>query len=158
MRINGSVEAFALPIGLDVFLLILTLWNALDRPRRTQTTLMKQLYLDGIIYFCITTSLRMLNVVVIAKASIAYTQLSLYFFWAMIGLVLNRMLLVAGQAAYEVQVDDTIYGRVTPVGQQASPFLFQINKENEDQVYPYSFVELTDRSSSSYNKSMYRLS
>ncbi|KAF8513648.1 hypothetical protein BU17DRAFT_68697 [Hysterangium stoloniferum] len=49
------------------------------RPRTAQTTVFKQLYRDGAIYFFLSTSLRLLNVFILAKADIAYTQLAILF-------------------------------------------------------------------------------
>ncbi|KAF8529298.1 hypothetical protein BU17DRAFT_80529 [Hysterangium stoloniferum] len=78
-----------------------------------QTTLVKQLYRDGAYYFivCLTyatyrrrltilsPALRLTNIILVAVANTAYAQLALYFFWALINTVLNRMLITLSKTA-----------------------------------------------------------
>ena len=52
--ISVSWSLFMVPkVLFDIFLLIFTCWNALDRPRHMGTAVIKQLYLDGAVYFVV---------------------------------------------------------------------------------------------------------
>ncbi|KAF8524860.1 hypothetical protein BU17DRAFT_63032 [Hysterangium stoloniferum] len=50
------ILAFAIPLLFEIFIFVLTCWNAFDRPRNMQTVLIKQLYLDGVVFFLALTS------------------------------------------------------------------------------------------------------
>lgn len=49
-----NVSLTRVQIFFDLFLFGLTCWNALDRPRHMHTVLVKQLYLDGGVFFVVS--------------------------------------------------------------------------------------------------------
>ncbi|KIJ48813.1 hypothetical protein M422DRAFT_45206 [Sphaerobolus stellatus SS14] len=88
-----TVYPLAIPILYDIYLFGFMVRNALQRPLHLRTTLVKQLHIDGGFYFFITIALRLMNILVISVANIAYANAALYFFWAVINTALNRMLI-----------------------------------------------------------------
>ncbi|KIJ31404.1 hypothetical protein M422DRAFT_783790 [Sphaerobolus stellatus SS14] len=96
-----NILAYAVPIVFDVALFGLTCWNGISRPRRLHTAIIQQLYVDGALYFLLTTSLRLGNIIVLAAANLAYAQVGFYFLWAMIPAVLNRMLITITRSVQE---------------------------------------------------------
>ncbi|KIJ40908.1 hypothetical protein M422DRAFT_256092 [Sphaerobolus stellatus SS14] len=119
------VGAYSLPVILDLILLILTCWNALDRPIVTEhSTVMIGLVRDGIVYFAISLSLRLFNIVVFTRLGPEYINLSWPALWAIITAVVNRMILFGTNELREVQQQGfDPKGRL--LGQLDLPFLLQ---------------------------------
>jgi len=139
-----NMVAYAAPLLFDVFLFILTCWNALDRPRHMQTPVVKQLYLDGAVYFIITLTLRLFNICVIAAADIAYVQLGNAFIWSMIPAVINRMLINISSTLEDPQSMEPLR-QLVGRNQSETPFEFS-GLERSDSV-AYRLQSLTDTSS-----------
>ncbi|KIJ23811.1 hypothetical protein M422DRAFT_275537 [Sphaerobolus stellatus SS14] len=110
VRLRYGILGYALPIIFDVWIFVLICWNALDRPRHLHTTIIKQLYIDGALYFVVTIALRLFNVVVLKASNpipnwgsstlfkdytrYDLTPMSPYsFLWAIIPAIMNRMVI-----------------------------------------------------------------
>jgi len=119
--IRPLVIPYALPIVFDIFLFLLMCWNAFDRPRSMQTTIVKQLYLDGVVYFGVLLTLRIFNILVVAFANVAYVQLGVFFIWSMIPALINRMLITISSAVEDTRLYDPA-GRETPFEHIEPPF------------------------------------
>ncbi|KAF8585799.1 hypothetical protein K439DRAFT_1022874 [Ramaria rubella] len=119
------IGAFSVPLFFDIFLFMLTCWNAFDRPRHMHTAIVKQLYFDGVVYFIVLSSLRLFNICVVAAAPLAYMQLGVYFIWAMITATINRMLITVSTSfgdsldAQDMRLD---YDYDTPIVKTRSAF------------------------------------
>ncbi|KAJ3553397.1 hypothetical protein NM688_g3635 [Phlebia brevispora] len=91
---NDVMKAiWAPPMLFEVLVLSSTFLNALDRPRNAELPLTKALYRDGIAYFLIGTCLRALNLLLAIVARPSLSLVGVYFIWAMLTVVLNRLLL-----------------------------------------------------------------
>lgn len=126
------IVMYAVPLALDVFIFALTCWNAFDRPRHMQTAISKQLITDGVVYFVCIMTLRLFNIIIVATADVSLSQLGLYFLWAMITVLINRMLILSGTV--EVYAGPDPSGRQTPfnMGDRSS---YGSDDEDED-LYP----------------------
>jgi len=131
------IASYAIPILFDIFLFALTCWNAFDRPRHMQTAIVKQLYLDGVVYFIALLTLRIFNIIVVAVAPIAYIQLGVYFIWSMIAAVINRMLITISTTLEESRETDPS-GRGSPYGQFQTPFELSAVLSGDVLEEPYS--------------------
>ncbi|EPT04973.1 hypothetical protein FOMPIDRAFT_46296 [Fomitopsis schrenkii] len=89
------VAVWASPMLFELFVLVSTAWNALDRPTSAQTPLTKALHSDGILYFVSVALFRALNVAlsVISISRPSFTLLGVFFVWAMTTTIVNRSLL-----------------------------------------------------------------
>ncbi|KIJ37788.1 hypothetical protein M422DRAFT_259633 [Sphaerobolus stellatus SS14] len=109
-------------VFLDIYLLVLVACNALDRPRETNTLLVRQLYRDGIIYLIISISLRIFNIIVLGRLNLAYAALSVVANWSLITATVNRMLLIGTDAV--IKSGRQNHGHeLQPIGQVATPFV-----------------------------------
>ncbi|KIJ57121.1 hypothetical protein M422DRAFT_773805 [Sphaerobolus stellatus SS14] len=105
-RLPLIAVAYSLPLILDVILLILTCWNALERPINIkQTTLTQELMRDGIVYFAISISLRVFNVIVFSKIAIVYTNLAWPALWAILTAVVSRMIIFGTKESQAVRLE-----------------------------------------------------
>ncbi|KAH9839443.1 uncharacterized protein C8Q71DRAFT_831932 [Rhodofomes roseus] len=89
------VAVWASPMLFELFVLISTALNAVDRPTSARTPIARALCSDGILYFVGVTTLRALNVA-LAGASLSrpsFTLLGVFFVWAMTTTLINRSLL-----------------------------------------------------------------
>lgn len=143
------ILAFAIPILFEIFIFVLTCWNAFDRPRNMQTVLIKQLYVDGVVFFLALTSLRLFNIVVFAAAPIAYVQLGVFFIWAMITALINRMVITITVNVEETYETETIlYGKkVPPPPFDLGRIIAQGAREHADEPASYDFADLAALSS-----------
>jgi len=137
------ILGFSLPILFDIFIFVLTCWNAFDRPRNMQTVLIKQLYVDGVVFFLASTSLRIFNIVVFIAAPIDYLQLGVFFIWAMITALINRMVITITVDVEETYETETfLYGRKVP------PPPFDLSKtiakaaDEHANTSPYDFADV----------------
>ncbi|KAI0733126.1 hypothetical protein C8Q72DRAFT_895175, partial [Fomitopsis betulina] len=89
------VAVWASPMLFELFVLISTSWNALDRPTSAQTPLTKALHSDGILYFAAVSLLRLFNVILsgLSISRPSFTLLGVFFVWAMTTTIVNRSLL-----------------------------------------------------------------
>jgi len=89
------VVVWASPMLFELFVLISTALNAVDRPTSARTPIARALCSDGILYFVGVAILRALNVA-LAGASLSrpsFTLLGVFFVWAMTTTIINRSLL-----------------------------------------------------------------
>jgi len=128
-----TVYPLAVPLVYDTFLFILLVRNGLTRPRHMRTTLVRQLHLEGTFYFIITIGLRLMNIIVISSANIAYATFALYFFWATINTSLNRMLITLSSVAAAAQLPE----------QPAVPFSKETHMESD--TYTMSDISYSSR-------------
>jgi len=142
---NTLILMYAIPLALDVFVFALTCWNAFDRPRHLQTAITKQLITDGVVYFVCLMTLRLFNILVIAVGDRSYTQLAVYFLWAMITAIINRMLIMSGSV--EVHAGPDPSGRQTPF---KMPDRLSYGEDDEDETEFYQFESFVDIDSKSY--------
>lgn len=87
------VAVWASPMLFEALTLLLTAFNALDRPRAASEPIVKSLRSDGIGYFLTITCFRIMNVVLAAIGRPSFTFLGVFFIWSMTTMVLNRSLL-----------------------------------------------------------------
>jgi len=86
----------------DIYAFALIFINALDRPRGLDEQIVKVLYRDGLTLFIIVLFLRLMDLVISAAAPAALTFLGLAFVWAMVTVIVSRLILKL-YAAEEVQ-------------------------------------------------------
>ncbi|KIJ50711.1 hypothetical protein M422DRAFT_777044 [Sphaerobolus stellatus SS14] len=84
---------YSVPIALDLLIFVLTFYNAFDRPRHMDSALITQLVTDGIVYFVLLLTLRIFNIIIFAAADEFSAS---NFIWAMITMLVNRMLITSG--------------------------------------------------------------
>ncbi|KAF8578826.1 hypothetical protein K439DRAFT_443275 [Ramaria rubella] len=141
------VLPFVIPLFFDVFLFCAICWNALDRPRHPDTVLVFQLQRDGAIFFATVLSLRLFNVVVVAVANIYYLQLGSYFFWTMVTMLINRMLITISRRVGNTQMLDITPPRIIySGGHVATPSLLTqlpLLHGNEDMFYSLDSLAIT---------------
>jgi len=90
---RALIVVWASPMLFEALVLVLTLWNSVDRPRHEQTTLTRVLLNDGIAFFFILSLLRAMNLIFAAVGSVSKSMMSICFVWAMITVTLNRCIL-----------------------------------------------------------------
>ncbi|KAF8585802.1 hypothetical protein K439DRAFT_1615684 [Ramaria rubella] len=144
---KALITISTLQITLDLLIFALTCWNAFARPRDLQAVIAKQLLADGAFYFAallgewwdkeanfaayIDVVLRLFNIFLIAVADVAYTQLGVYFIWAMITVLINRLLVTSGTV--EVYPGPDPSGRETPFRLPEHTLHFDnLNQEDEE--------------------------
>ncbi|KAF8486498.1 hypothetical protein JB92DRAFT_3024659 [Gautieria morchelliformis] len=131
------IAAFAVPIVFDIILFLLTLVNVLDRPRRMHTRLVKQLYTDGAVYFVITLSLRLFNMLIISKANVAYVLLGVFFLPSTVTVVINRMLITItsrAKNAMDIQNIQSPLGRYARYDYLETPFQIQHISQDDSEA------------------------
>jgi len=84
---------WGLPLLFDLTAAVMTIWNALDRPRDMNAKVAAILRQDGLFYFFGLAILRLFNVAVIAGAPTSLLFLAGYFTWAMVTTIMNRFLI-----------------------------------------------------------------
>ncbi|CAL1697812.1 unnamed protein product [Somion occarium] len=77
----------------DVFILLLTLGNSLDRPHRQHIGVLSTLYRDGAIFFTALLSLRVMNFILGIIADTSQILIGSFFSWAMVSVTLSRLIL-----------------------------------------------------------------
>ncbi|KIJ40907.1 hypothetical protein M422DRAFT_780568 [Sphaerobolus stellatus SS14] len=123
---------WAVPLLLDVVLVALTVLNSLFRPLSIESSsLSMELLQDGAVYFVISLSLRIFNVVVYTSLDVIYATLPAVLIWAGITTVMNRMILLGSSVAYEIQLqgyDPEVRSR----GQTDTPFKLPFDYDGDD--------------------------
>lgn len=86
---------WAAPLGFEILVFGMTLYKCLEhaKSQQLQIPLLHTLYRDGFLYFLVIVVIRILNLSlwIVAPASLIY--LGLYFIWALITLLISRLLL-----------------------------------------------------------------
>lgn len=115
--------AYTLPVVMDVVFIAITVWNTLDRPRDASIPLSRYLLKDGAVYFLVSISSRLINVIVFSIGNLPIIMLGIIAVWAMITTTVNRMLIIGTKVAIEFDTQDT-FEEILPFGQMSSPFIF----------------------------------
>lgn len=87
------IGVWASPMLFEVLVLLLTSWNAFDRPRMASLRLASALHRDGMTFFMALTTLRALNLALAITNKPSVMVIAVFFVWSMTTLVLNRALL-----------------------------------------------------------------
>jgi len=124
-RSGWLTATWATPMIVEVFVIVATGMNALDRPRDSHTPLTKALHRDGILFFLALTALRGFNLLTSIFAPPGLILLGAFFVWAMTTTILNRSLLriQKQELLYASSSDMILLGRIPPPRTQ--PFAIQ---------------------------------
>jgi hypothetical protein len=87
------IPIWGIPLLYEGMLLMALIWNAVDRPRMTDTSIVKLLRKDGIIFFLVMTASRVLQLCLVATQRPIYYLLTNHLVWAIITVTLNRSIL-----------------------------------------------------------------
>jgi len=87
------VGFWAPQVVFELFMFVLTVVNAAERPRRAQSKLMAVLNRDGFIYFFVVFGIRFVNLVLSTLPNPNYDLMITYFTWAVTITTLSRMIL-----------------------------------------------------------------
>jgi len=98
---------WAAPLGWEFSVIILTAYNALSRPRRSEKPLVQILHRDGMMFFVSVTLLRGTMIAFTFINQPGLVTFPAFFIWAMLLLGLNRMLIHIRSSEQEVEYDDT---------------------------------------------------
>jgi len=85
--------SWAIPLIFDVMAIIMTVLNALDRPRDMDTKMGQVLSEDGLFYFLGLALLRLFNILVVAIAPASLVFSGAYLIWALVTTLMGRFLL-----------------------------------------------------------------
>ncbi|KAK0430491.1 hypothetical protein EV421DRAFT_281720 [Armillaria borealis] len=80
-------------MAFEVVALSAMVYNALSRPRTLHTDVGRILYRDGIAYFLILFSLRLLNLLLASLAPISLVLLGVFFIWSSTTVTVTRLIL-----------------------------------------------------------------
>jgi len=97
------------PIAFEILVFVFTVWNALDRPRPLQSSLVRDLYMDGIVFFVSLFVLRVCNLVVTTVAPKPFIAVGSCLIWELNTVLLNRLIL---NQHVPLKEDDEVYTRV----------------------------------------------
>lgn len=84
---------WASQVALDVFVGVMTLWNAADRPRSAGVRMISDLLRDGIVLWGVLFALRLMNAILCFVDNTAYTFMGVVFSWAIVTVITTRLLL-----------------------------------------------------------------
>ncbi|KAK0213576.1 hypothetical protein IW262DRAFT_1517135 [Armillaria fumosa] len=80
-------------IAFEIVALSAMVYNALSRPRSLHTDVGKILYRDGIAYFLILFSLRLMNLLLASVAPVSLVLLGVFFIWSSTTVTVTRLIL-----------------------------------------------------------------
>ncbi|CAE6528966.1 unnamed protein product [Rhizoctonia solani] len=86
---------WAAPLGFEILIFAMTLHKCLEhaKTQQLQVPLLRTLYRDGFLYFLVIVVMRILNLALWIVAPVSLLFLGLYFIWALITLLISRLLL-----------------------------------------------------------------
>ncbi|QRW24708.1 hypothetical protein RhiXN_11620 [Rhizoctonia solani] len=86
---------WAAPLGFEILIFAMTLHKCLEhaKTQQLQVPLLRTLYRDGFLYFLVIVVMRILNLALWIVAPVSLIYLGLYFIWALITLLISRLLL-----------------------------------------------------------------
>ncbi|KAL5639292.1 hypothetical protein ACGC1H_006711 [Rhizoctonia solani] len=86
---------WAAPLGFEILIFAMTLYKCLEhaKTQQLQVPLLRTLYRDGFLYFLVGRFMRILNLALWIVAPVSLIYLGLYFIWALITLLISRLLL-----------------------------------------------------------------
>ncbi|CEL53936.1 hypothetical protein RSOLAG1IB_06718 [Rhizoctonia solani AG-1 IB] len=86
---------WAAPLGFEIIIFVMTLHKCLEhaKTQQLQAPILRTLYRDGFLYFLVIVVMRILNLALWIVAPVSLIYLGLYFIWALITLLISRLLL-----------------------------------------------------------------
>jgi len=84
---------WAAPIAFEVLIFCFTVWNAMDRPRPQNSSLARDLYRDGILFFATLSIFRVFNLVIAIVAPTPFIAVGSCLIWEFNTVLLNRLIL-----------------------------------------------------------------
>ncbi|KAJ1301669.1 hypothetical protein OPQ81_008907 [Rhizoctonia solani] len=86
---------WAAPLVFEILIFAMTLYKCLEhaKTQQLQVPLLRTLYRDGFLYFLVIVVMRILNLALWIVAPVSLIYLGLYFIWALITLLISRLLL-----------------------------------------------------------------
>jgi len=75
----------------DLFIVLLTIFNAMDRPHRNYSELSEALHRDGARYFLGLFTLRLVNLIMSIVGGPQHALLLMYLFWAIFSMMMSRL-------------------------------------------------------------------
>ncbi|KAH7334329.1 hypothetical protein B0J17DRAFT_720738 [Rhizoctonia solani] len=86
---------WAAPLAFEILIFAMTLHKCLEhaKTQQLQVPLLRTLYRDGFLYFFVIVVMRILNLALWIVAPVSLIYLGLYFIWALITLLISRLLL-----------------------------------------------------------------
>jgi hypothetical protein len=75
----------------DLFIVVLTVFNAMDRPHRNYSELSEALHRDGARYFLGLFALRLVNLIMSIVGGPQHALLLMYLFWAIFSMMMSRL-------------------------------------------------------------------
>ncbi|VDB94786.1 unnamed protein product [Peniophora sp. CBMAI 1063] len=94
------------PFLFELTVLSLTVFNAIARPRSENMGLTNTLHQDGISFFIVITCFRIVNIVFTASPYPNRVNYAGFFVWAMVTVILNRLLLHIRSSEIRIAADD----------------------------------------------------
>ncbi|KZV66552.1 hypothetical protein PENSPDRAFT_654862 [Peniophora sp. CONT] len=94
------------PFLFEITVLSLTVFNAIARPRSETMGLTNTLHQDGILFFLVITSFRIVNIVFTASPYPNRVNYAGFFVWAMVTVILNRLLLHIRSSEIRIAAND----------------------------------------------------
>ncbi|KZS89535.1 hypothetical protein SISNIDRAFT_489217 [Sistotremastrum niveocremeum HHB9708] len=132
-RIQLVAPAWGIPLIFDITVLVMTCWNALDRPRQLSTRLTTSLSKDGIFYFLARyllvedsrlidgSALRILNSILFWKAPSSLILAGAYCSWALAVTVTSRLVINFRVVDLQKGSDTSMaHGRISPFDRSSS--------------------------------------
>ncbi|KAI0259229.1 hypothetical protein BC834DRAFT_974468 [Gloeopeniophorella convolvens] len=84
---------WAAPMGFEISVLALTLYNALSRPRDSQSALAQALHRDGMLFFVAIPLLRLINIIFTSTGDPKRITYAVFFVWALLTVGINHMVI-----------------------------------------------------------------
>ncbi|KZT34939.1 hypothetical protein SISSUDRAFT_1052115 [Sistotremastrum suecicum HHB10207 ss-3] len=115
-------SAWGIPLIFDAAVMIMTCWNALDRPRQITTRLTMTLTKDGIIYFLLidALALRKVNTIIFLKVPLSMLLAGFYCSWALAVTFTSRLVINLRVVDVQNGADSLVRGRISPFDQTSS--------------------------------------
>jgi len=92
-RIRFAIGIWLPQVAFELFMFVLTIVNAAERPRRAQSKLISDLTRDGLMYILVVFAIRVINLVLFSQPDPAYNFMTGFFTWAVTILTLSRLVL-----------------------------------------------------------------
>jgi len=81
-------------VAFDIFAFVLVFTNAVNRPYRQNSEIIRSLRRDGVKFFCVLLSVRFINFLLVIFSSAAQVLVVIFFLWAIVSITLSRFLLM----------------------------------------------------------------
>jgi len=94
-------------LAFEVMIFAAVWWNALDRPRSSNSKLSRAVYRDGFLFFSVLFVLRLTNMILGTVAPVSLILLGVLFIWSATNVTLSRLILTLRQVTVDAEEVDT---------------------------------------------------